>query len=568
MLGSGLSRAADIPTGWEITLDLIRRVALAQGIPEQSDWAAWYRETEGREPHYPGLLKALASSPEERRSILHSYIEPSDIDQQEGRKLPTPAHHAIAELVLGGYVGVIVTTNFDRLLENALRERGIEPTVVASVDALSGAQPMTHSTCYILKLHGDYLDARILNTDEELSAYPKKYNALLDRIFDEYGLIVCGWSGEWDHALRAGFLRASNRRYPVYWATRGAPRADAQELIRHRGARVITITDADHFFGALRERVETLALTRRQNPITIDLLVNTTKRYLGKAEFRIQLEELFSKETDRLLSTLDSAQFAPQGGWDQSVFRAYVGRYEAATEPLARMVGILGRWGDDSEFALVFDIIQSLYAQAEKIGSGLTVYLNVRSYPAVLLFTAYGLALTRARRWTTLHRLFDAAISRQYKESGRVVETLFLWGWDGSKDDTWKQIEGLEQRKTPLSDHLLKLFEEWGKSFLGIIADFELMFERYELLGSLAHLERNQKSDVQAELAVQARQAWTWMPVGRVGWHESNARKLLSEVDGDPMKTTLLNAGFAKGDPEFFDFFQENLKRIAGRMRW
>lgn len=27
LLGSGLFRAAEIPTGWEITLDLIRRVA-------------------------------------------------------------------------------------------------------------------------------------------------------------------------------------------------------------------------------------------------------------------------------------------------------------------------------------------------------------------------------------------------------------------------------------------------------------------------------------------------------------------------------------------------------------
>jgi hypothetical protein len=26
LLGSGLSRAANIPTGWEITLDLIRRI--------------------------------------------------------------------------------------------------------------------------------------------------------------------------------------------------------------------------------------------------------------------------------------------------------------------------------------------------------------------------------------------------------------------------------------------------------------------------------------------------------------------------------------------------------------
>jgi hypothetical protein len=71
LLGSGLSRSAEIPTGWEITLDLIRRVALAQGAEEQPDWATWYREKTGQEPEYSALLGELAATPAERRSILH-----------------------------------------------------------------------------------------------------------------------------------------------------------------------------------------------------------------------------------------------------------------------------------------------------------------------------------------------------------------------------------------------------------------------------------------------------------------------------------------------------------------
>lgn len=247
LIGSGLSRAAQIPTGWEITLDLIRRVASAQGEGDQPDWAAWYRSRTGAEPNYSTLLEDLGSTPAERRAVLHSYIEPTPEDIEQGRKVPTAAHRSIARLVAAGYIRVIITTNFDRLMENALRDEGVEPTVVSSVDALAGAEPLTHSRCYVLKLHGDYKDARILNTDEELSTYPDAYNTLLDRIFDEHGLIVCGWSGEWDHALRAAMLRAPNRRYPVFWATRGSPGDGAQQLIAHRHARVIEIAGADEF---------------------------------------------------------------------------------------------------------------------------------------------------------------------------------------------------------------------------------------------------------------------------------------------------------------------------------
>ncbi|EAR22259.1 SIR2 family protein [Nitrococcus mobilis] len=393
LLGSGLSRSAEIPTGWEITLDLIRRVALAQGVEAQPDWAKWYREETGHEPSYSALLEELASSPDERRSILHSYIEPTDQDREEWKKVPTPAHEALADLVRAGYVRVIVTTNFDRLMENALREHGVEPTIVASVDALKGAEPLAHSACYILKLHGDYKDARILNTDEELSGYTAEYDALLDRIFDEYGLIVCGWSGEWDHALRAAFLRAPNRRYPMYWGARGKPGTGAGEIITHRGARLVEITDADSFFTGLWQRVQTLEQTHRQNPLGVDLLVNSTKRYLAKPEYRIQLDELFSQETERLIEQIDSSAFAAQGGWNQDEFCRRVALYEAATEPLARMAGVLGRWGDGSELSLVVDVLSAIRVHADKVGGGLTVWLNIRTYPVVLIFTAYGLGL-------------------------------------------------------------------------------------------------------------------------------------------------------------------------------
>ncbi|MEN1769517.1 hypothetical protein AAIH55_36775, partial [Pseudomonas aeruginosa] len=52
-------------------------------------------------------------------------------------------------------------------------------------------------------------------------------------------VVVVTTSGEWDHALRAAFLRAPNRRYPVYWAARGALGSGASELAIHRSAKAI-----------------------------------------------------------------------------------------------------------------------------------------------------------------------------------------------------------------------------------------------------------------------------------------------------------------------------------------
>ncbi|AVS85868.1 hypothetical protein C8239_14835 [Paracidovorax avenae] len=568
LLGSGLSRSAEIPTGWEITLDLVRRVAAAQGVPEQSDWAKWYRGATGQEPNYSVLLEDIASSPDERRAILHSYIEPNEQDREEGRKTPTKAHHAIAHLVRAGYVRVIVTTNFDRLMENALREKGVEPTVVASADALAGAEPLTHSRCYILKLHGDYKDARILNTDQELSIYPDGYNRLLDRIFDEHGLIICGWSGEWDHALRAAFLRAPNRRYPVYWAARGPLGLGAQELAVHRAAKTVPITGADEFFQNLQQRVETLEHSQRQNPASVELLVSSAKRYLSKPEYRIQLDELLSQETERLIEQLDDQQFAPHGQWNQDEFRSRVQRYNAAAEPLTRMAGVLGRWGDGNELNSVLDIVRGLYIHAEKVGNGLNAWLGLRSYPAVLVFTAYGVGLTRAHRWQTLHDFLVAPWPTEYRSAKRTVSMLLLGSWKGERNDLWCELEGFKDRKTAFSDHMFSVMNEWRSSFAGVSTEFELVYERFETLAALAYLEEDNEADLENALSNTPHGLFARMPVGRVGWHESSAAMLLQEIQSEVMSAALLNAGFAHKSRRFLELFVESLKRYASKMSW
>ena len=48
LLGSGVSRAAKIPTGWEITLDLIRRLAALSGESPASPEAWVPREVRAR----------------------------------------------------------------------------------------------------------------------------------------------------------------------------------------------------------------------------------------------------------------------------------------------------------------------------------------------------------------------------------------------------------------------------------------------------------------------------------------------------------------------------------------
>src|SRR5436853_6330035 len=87
LLGSGRSRAAQIPTGWEVVLDLIRKVAALDGSNAEPDPAAWYRAKFHHEPHYSEVLQSIAHTPIERQQLLKTYFEPTIEEAKNGIKM-------------------------------------------------------------------------------------------------------------------------------------------------------------------------------------------------------------------------------------------------------------------------------------------------------------------------------------------------------------------------------------------------------------------------------------------------------------------------------------------------
>jgi hypothetical protein len=569
LVGSGLSSAAHIPTGWEITLDLVRRTGLLQGVTEQPDWVVWYRGQFKKEPEYSDLLNALAPTADERRAILHRYIEATPEDIEQNRKVPTKAHHAIAQLVKDGFIRVIITTNFDRLLENAIREAGVEPTVISSEDDLVGAVPLAHSRCYVIKLHGDYLDTRIRNTESELATYSAQVNQLLDRIFDEYGLIVSGWSGEWDSGLRSAITRAPSRRYPFFWTVRGAAKSTAEDIVRHRAGRFIPITDADAFWTSLAAKVAIQIDLQRADPRSVKLLTATAKKYLSRPEYRIELDDLVREELTRALDLISAENFTMSGAWGDAEFVRRVGRYEAIFEPLAKIFAVLGRWGSNEQFKTAGEVISSL-ADQETLG-GLTGYLALRYYPAILLTYAYALGLMRAGQLGRIYSLFRLAVPDRNRDHGNLVSHYFLDVWEGGGNDVWKRLPECkgENRKTALSDHLHAIFEGWLGSEIFLPKEFGSAFEEFELLGSLAFISLNADEEALSRMSEdKTGQQWVWAPLGRIGWNGTVSQPILAKWKTPEGRRPLLDAGFADGSAVFFDKARLCLAKLMSRMSW
>ena len=524
LVGSGVSRSARIPTGWEITLDLVRKLASVAGDACGPNPVDWYRNKYDKEPDYSELLDALARTPAERQQLLRGYLEPTDAERNDGLKSPTGAHRSIAALAAKGYIRVIITTNFDRLMETALADAGVAPTVLSSPDQVQGALPLIHTRCCVFKVHGDYLDTRILNTPDELEAYPPEFNALLDQIFDEFGLIVCGWSAGWDTALRDAINRSVSRRFSHFWAVRGEPGDAALRLIQHRQAQIVGIADADGFFSELSRLIEALEQFSRPHPLSTEAAVASLKSYLAEPQYRIRLADLVSHEVDKIAEVTSGQNFALQGGHapDTNTFTARVRAYEAACETLLAMAVVGGHWCEDWNYPAWQNALSRLAARRGE--GGFSLWIDLQRYPATLLFYALGVGAIEAgeRGLVFLGKLFATHVHREHREDKTAVELLPALCLFENGRDSARLLEGMNDRRAPLSDWLFALLKSKAKGIVPSEARFTFAFDKLEVLMALGYANCAKRAD-----------GWPyWAPPGAYGYRHDNRERILNEIQG------------------------------------
>ena len=182
LLGSGVSTEAEIPTGWAVVNELVERVAAADGtsIDKDVDPVEWYEQTYEEPATYENLISGLAKTQTERRKLLEEFFEPSDAEAERGEKQPTDAHQSIAWLVKNGYINVILTTNFDQLIEKALRDQGVNPVVISGPESARGAEPLQHQDAVVVKVNGDYKETNLKNLSSELESYSNPMQQIID----------------------------------------------------------------------------------------------------------------------------------------------------------------------------------------------------------------------------------------------------------------------------------------------------------------------------------------------------------------------------------------------------
>lgn len=74
LLGSGISRSAHIPSGWEVEEKLIQKLGASQGVTESEDWHKWYKDHYQQPASYSSLLGDIVKTPTERVQLMKPFF--------------------------------------------------------------------------------------------------------------------------------------------------------------------------------------------------------------------------------------------------------------------------------------------------------------------------------------------------------------------------------------------------------------------------------------------------------------------------------------------------------------
>lgn len=242
LLGAGVSASAGVPLANAIRDRLLFdryaaehqliRQDLDESDPNQVGRVHAYFDGKHGMPRlgsagdYSAAFELCLPDASARKALLASLIE----NVQPGFGL-----RVFGGLVVAGACDLAITTNFDRLIERGIAEAERSGTDlgldqprelnVAGIDSTARAATAVRERRWplVVKLHGDFRERRLMNTDNELRTQDETLRQFVLDVSRQFGLVVGGYSGRDASVMQMlmGTLGSADAwPYGIWWITR------------------------------------------------------------------------------------------------------------------------------------------------------------------------------------------------------------------------------------------------------------------------------------------------------------------------------------------------------------
>lgn len=276
------------------------------------------------------------------------------------------------------------------------------------------------------------------------------------------------------------------------------------------------------------------------------------------------LRRLLVQETERVAQILTSSEFSPERseGDDKEQFKTRVERIDAELRELCSGIATLGFWAHEPTRAIeTLEHIANCPTEFEKSG-GVNWWLELQTYPPLLLMYAAGVGAIAGSRYDFLHELLARPVGRnEHREEERL--TGRLWLQKARQGDRWNAILNPDRKLyTPISQHLQAYLPDCLRHLISLDVDMERHFDRFEFLsGAQEYYMTLTKETFQP-----------WGPVGCFIWRrtyhdDALHKRMLTEASEAGEKWPPTVAGLFGGSISQFKEIVVNYQEHIGRVR-
>ncbi|MDO9333825.1 MAG: caspase family protein [Dehalococcoidales bacterium] len=299
------------------------------------------------------------------------------------------------------------------------------------------------------------------------------------------------------------------------------------------------------------------------NPPESSSPIALAKEYLSDSRHTIKLHDLISQELREVLLQTSEDNFMIQGKWSLEEFTRRLKEYERILYNLQRIMCCVAYWGKQEHMPLLKMAPIRLRDRLES-KSGLVVWQALRWYPIMLLFYTSGISALASEKYDNLAAIFLSRVPHSPYDKATVLVTN-IGDQTADLHDAFKELPGHERQYVPRSEYLFKLLQPMLDDLLFLGGDYELHFDRFELLFSMVY------ADIDKQQFNRVRGLWT--PIGRFGWKLKNEdtnplHDLLNEANTQKESWAPLKAGLFGGDYTRFKQIADEFTEYLSRLSW
>ena len=189
------------------------------------------------------------------------------------------------------------------------------------------------------------------------------------------------------------------------------------------------------------------------------------------------------EEATRVRNLLETERFSLSVRYTSEELAVRVRAFDSGASILLHLIATASYWAEDRHLDTIQLVIQRL-GNGFQPPNGITVWLDMQLYPAMLAFYSGGIAAVANRKGKLLGRLLSTQIKHPTLQDFAGAAANFLTALRVIENDIAQQLPGMERHHTALSDWLFDSLREVLEPVTGA-TEYDLVFDRFEYICAL-----------------------------------------------------------------------------------